>query len=258
MTITINQGGVLIDGIEYRRVDAPVPAIPPKPTLDDVKAWARVHRKWVTWSMMGECFVSTKKPTIGLGTWVYAEGSEAYLIAKFRNLNPGVPWNQSLIAPDGRMLSVDGPKPKRSKRTEWRVGDSVDLIDGTRGTIEAGPVNGMYTVRVWEGCQGYYRISVSERWFKPGFPRNARRPKPKAPKLKRGMLCAMWDEEDVNGFPAYRAYFGKREGCFSSCSRWFRNGATNESWHYCVPYRPEFEGATIGEIKAILAKEATK
>ena len=106
---TLANGNVLVDGVEF----VPKPVAPElKPAKIDVREYARQHRYWVAKEKSGTWLAYTVAddyrlsfhPNSGWGEGAHDHIVHGAGIDMYRNCTfPVVPWDKSLIAPDGSM-----------------------------------------------------------------------------------------------------------------------------------------------------------
>jgi len=84
----------------------------------DIRDYCRKHRYWAAMDSNKQWFMYSDKPILSSVMW--GKGSLRISVSDF--VFPNIPWNKSLIAPDGSMPLMEPEKPKEKGASKPEIG----------------------------------------------------------------------------------------------------------------------------------------
>lgn len=184
-----------INGIKYQRVPEPEPR-------QDIRDYCREHRVWAAKDEALSCwFFYNVKPEKRVSNWIKS-GSDSKMYYSELSLNkdkfifPDVPWDKSLVAPDGSMPLLS-QRVKGFQVGHWyvNVGDNKDIdldFDNKRSLADGKPHQCTRLDGASQpGCQGPAFDGGAtctwnpKDWIEVDPPLSSSEPKPELPKGKR-------------------------------------------------------------------------
>ncbi len=192
-----------------------------------VEDFCREQRCWAAQNMDGTWFWYAKndKPHCGSKHW---SGGYAYRLFNDLVLPTHVSWDKSLVAPDGRLILVEGKKQKKKKEAKFKIGRWYKH---------------KYTGKVIKyndpSCSQYQ--TRKSDWYE------MKHYKPQKKKvdtgLKRGEPIFVWDSCHDSKLPVVVKYFHSvcDDGGIFTCNEFFSNREGVGYLHY-RKYDPELVG----------------
>lgn len=183
----------------------------------DIREYCREHRCWAAKDDTdGSWYSYREKPTLERRSWS-GHGIQFFPAEAF--YFPAVPWDKSLMAPDGRLILVE-PKPEKAKKTvkvqlgHWyrrkhpRSGHVLDHMAGKAVVLQRSEVSICPCTAEYDNVSVYIVPNIAAVWPIDDL-YEVQAPKAKKWKPTRGEAILVWDEEGESRIPAIVEYFAR-------------------------------------------------
>lgn len=207
-----------------------------------VQDFCKANRCWAAMDVGGAWYQYDKnnKPYLTVGQWYSTFNIQIHKIENV--IFPKVLWDKSLVAPDGRLILIEGKKEKKKKVCKFKAGKWYKhkkygvIIKCTRSI--AGNL-----VFESEGCVlGMLGVEASCDWYEMKH-YNPDKKKPRVGNsLKRGEPIFVWSSEADENIPAVVKYFHSfyKYGIFT-----FSPDHFGKKWEP-YPYYRKFDPKLVG------------
>lgn len=194
----IFNNGVSVD-LTFGTKDFTQPKQPKR--VDD---FCRENRCWAAKDSNGLWHSYWSKPVSGLSGWI-TQGPFDSLENKTEPYFPNVSWDKSLIAPDGRLILIEGKKEKKKKEAKFKIGRWYKH-KYTGKVIKYNVPSGNAPIVIEHGGvnSSQYQTKKSDWYEMKHYNPNKKK---KDTGLKRGEPVFVWDRYHNSKLPAVVRYF---------------------------------------------------
>lgn len=184
-----------------------------------VQDFCKEHRCWAIKDKQGSWYPSIEKPKFLDVCSDWTSFSWADNLINKDMVFPNVPWDKSLVAPDGRLILIEGKKEKKPKEAKFKAGKwykaknngviyQCIAVDKAVGNMTLASVR-------YENGQLYPAILDKNNYYemKHYNPDKKKKEKTGSHLIKRGEPIFVWNVIDPQEIPAIVRYFHSYSYC---------------------------------------------